>query len=88
MRFSPTLPPTSVKYDVIFATWITWIGFGNWTEEEFGRWVAGCLTFLRPHGRLLLRFEESRFQEGTYESLLSSLGKRVAPLCYLLRAPG
>jgi len=81
------LPPTSTRFDVIFATWITWIGFGNWSEAEFSRYIGGLMTYLRPHGRILLRFEESRFQEGTYESQLLALGKKVAPFCYLLRKP-
>lgn len=79
------LPETTMRYDVIFATWITWIGHDNWSDGEFAQYIEGCTTYLRPNGRLLLRFEESRFPEGSYESVLSAKAKKVAPLCYLLR---
>ncbi|QDV17189.1 hypothetical protein Pan153_18240 [Gimesia panareensis] len=80
------LPATGLKYDVIFATWITWIGFGNWSAEEFSTYIHHCKQHLTDQGRILLRFEESRFEEKLYESCLKQLGSRVAPLCYLFRA--
>ena len=80
------LPESELKYDIIFATWITWIGFGNWSAEEFATYIQGCKQHLTDRGRILLRFEESRFEEKLYESCLKQFATQVAPLSYLIRA--
>jgi cyclopropane fatty-acyl-phospholipid synthase-like methyltransferase len=79
------IPKTDAKYDVIFATWITWIGFGNWSPDELSRYLRACLDHLRPRGRMLLRFEESRFEPRMYREVLSEVAAQVGPLCYLVK---